>query len=98
EGSETAQMMHVYLPGVPAHGFGHAEDIVPARAEEVIPKPKVGRQFGVVPGETADVVPPHMPVVIVGVHDVAVVPESVPAMLLDLLFVMVNVEGKLSFQ
>ena len=49
-----------------------------------MPQPDVGGQFRVVPREAAHVVAPLVAVAVVGVHDVAVVPEPVPPALLAL--------------
>ena len=87
-----AQVVDVHLAGVPGHGLGEPEDVGPAGAQVGVPEPQVGGEFGVVPGIAADVVPPHMPVEIVGVHHVAVVPEAVPAALLHLAGVEVEEE------
>ena len=84
QGREAAEVVHVDLAGVARHRLGEAEHVGAAGAQEVEPQPDVGRQLRVVPGVAADVVAPHVPVGVVGVHHVAVVPEAVPAVLLPL--------------
>lgn len=81
-------MVDVHLAGVPGHGLGEAEDVGAAGAQVGVPEPEVRGELGVVPGIAADVVPPGVPGGVVGVHDVAVVPEAVPAALLHLVLVV----------
>ena len=73
---EAAQVIAIHFAGVPRHGLGHAEDVGAAGAQEAVPQPHVGAQFGVVPGEAADVVAPHVARAIVLVHHVAVSSRS----------------------
>ena len=87
QSDETSQVIHIHLPGVPAHGLCHAEDISPATAQKTVPQPHIGHQLGVVPGEAADVVAPHVARRVVRVHHVAVVPKTVPVALLHLFLV-----------
>ena len=82
ERREFPEVMHVDFAGVAGHGFGEPECIGAAGAQEIEPQPQVGGELGVVPGEAADVVAPLVAVEVIGVHDVAVVPESVPAALI----------------
>src|SRR5690606_12957600 len=49
------------------------------------------------PCETAYVIPPHMAVVVVRVHNIPVIPKPVPAVLFDLLIVIVYIKGQLCF-
>ncbi|KAF1073003.1 MAG: hypothetical protein GAK45_00038 [Pseudomonas citronellolis] len=94
---ETADMVHVDLAGVPGHRLGHTEHVGTPAAQEVVPEPQVGAQLGVVPGVAADVVAPGVPPLVVGVHDIAEVPETVPAALFDLVAVEVEIEVQLFF-
>ena len=78
---EAPEVMHVDFARVPRHRLGETERVGAARAQEVHPQPHVGGELGVVPGVAADVVAPLVAIEIVRVHDVAVVPEPVPAAL-----------------
>ncbi len=88
EARPLAEVVDVDLAGVPGHGLGEAEDVGAAGAHVREPEPQVGRELGVVPGVAADVVAPLVAGGVVGVHDVAVVPEAVPAALLHLVLVV----------
>src|SRR5271157_5967580 len=83
--------MDVHLAGVAGEGFGGAEGVGAAGAQEVVPEPVVWQQFGVVPGPAADVVFVLVAGLVVLAHHVAVVPESIPAALVHL--VVIEVEG-----
>jgi len=91
EGANLPMWWTVHLAGVAGHGFGQAESVGAAGAEEVVPEPVVGQQFGVVPGPAADVVFVLMARLVVLAHHVAVVPEPIPAALVHL--VVIEVEG-----
>src|SRR5699024_1090429 len=89
---EVAQVVGVHLPGAPGHRLREPERVGGAGAQVVVPEPQVGGQLRVVPRVPAHVVAPHVPVAVVGVHHVAVVPESVPGPLVHLVQV-VGVDG-----
>ena len=84
---EAAEMIDIHFAGVPRHGFGEAEQARVAGAQDAEPQPQVGRQFAIVPGEAANIVAPLVPVRVIGVHDVAMVPEAIPAATIDFGFV-----------
>ncbi len=73
--------------GAASHGFGEAEDVGAAGTEEGIPGDHIGALFGVIPGETAEVIFPGVAGGVVSVHDVAEVPEAVPVVLIDFFFI-----------
>ncbi|GJC96757.1 hypothetical protein ColKHC_05583 [Colletotrichum higginsianum] len=87
EALEVAEVVDVDLARVADEGLGEAVDVLAAGAEEVVPEEQVRRELRVVPGVAADVVAPLVAVRVVGVDEVAVVPEAVPLALLDLLLV-----------
>ncbi len=88
EAGPVAEVVDVDLAGVAGHGLCEAEDVGASGAQVGVPEPEVGRELGVVPGVAADVVAPLVPGGVVRVHDVAVVPEAVPAAHLDLVLVV----------
>ena len=83
-------MVDVDFRSMLCHGLGNLEYICSPSVEEVKPEPEISREFAVIPSEAADVVAPGVAVGVVGVLDVAVVEEAVPALLGDL----VGVEGE----
>ena len=86
-----AEVVHVAFRRMAAHRHGHPPDVGPPGAQEAVPEPHVAGQFRVVPGIPAHVVPPRVPHGIVRVHEVAVVPEPVPPVLVHSLDVIVQV-------
>ncbi|PAV70190.1 hypothetical protein WR25_07701 [Diploscapter pachys] len=84
EALEAAGVIDVDLTRMARHRLCHAEHVGAAGAQIGVPEPQVARQLAIVPGETADVVAPDVPVIVIAVHDVAIIPEAVPATLLDL--------------
>src|SRR5258708_29215912 len=87
EARERTYMMNIDLSGVSRHCLGHSENIGSARAQEKIPKPEIGHQFRVGPGETTHVVTPGVPYAIVRVHEVAVIPKTEPLTLFGFLLI-----------
>ena len=83
-------MIYVHFGSVAAHGNGQIPDVLPSAPEEHIPQPHIGGQLGVVPRESSDIVAPYAPDIVHRVHKVAVVPEAVPASLVDLGLVNVD--------
>ena len=75
---------------MPRHGLGEAEPVGTPGAQEVVPGPQVGAELGIVPGATALVVVPDVTNGIIGVHDIAVVPEAVPTPSLALPDIMLH--------
>lgn len=92
EAGEVAQMVRVDFATVAGLVVGEAVGTRVAGAEEVAPEEEVGGEFGVVPSIASDIVPPLVAVVVVGVDDVAVVSEAVPATLFHLVLVEVDQE------
>ena len=84
-------MIGVHLATVARHGLRHPPDIAAPRAQEVVPEPHRRGQLSIVPGETAHIVAPGVPLWIIGMHDVAIVPEAVPLMLFDGLLIEADV-------
>src|ERR1019366_7059032 len=83
----------VPLAGVARHRLRHAEDVSASGTREAVPQPHIRNQLGVVPCETADIVAPGVTRRFVRVHDVAVVPETVPVALLH--FLLIKREGSI---
>ena len=79
---ERTYMIDIDLTAMAGHRLGHFPDISPSCPEEVIPEPHGGCQFGVIPCIASYIVPPTVPLRIVGMHDVTIVPEAIPLMLL----------------
>ena len=69
------------------HGFCHAIDEFVACAQELVPEHGWGAEFGVVPCVASHVVAPFAVVAVVGMHDVAIVEESVPVVAVYLVVV-----------
>ena len=90
EAGKAAEMVDIHLAGVASHRLGEAKQVRPAGTQVGIPEPEIRREFRIVPGVTAHVVAPHVAVAVVGVHDVAIVPEAVPMALLHLLPVIIE--------
>src|SRR5262249_27141147 len=61
EARKTPEMIDIHFAGVPRHGFGHAEDIGSAGAQEAVPEPHIRPELTVVPGVAAHVVAPFVP-------------------------------------
>ena len=91
QSGKRSEMIHVALRRVAAHSHGHPPKVGTAGAQETVPQPHIGGQFRVVPCVPAHVIPPCMTHGIVGVHKITVVPETVPAMLIDSLHVIVQI-------
>ena len=87
-GAKGPMMIAIGFAGVAGHGFGHAEGVGPAGAEEGVPEEHVGHKLGVGPGPAADIVAPVMAAGVVVVHHVAEVPEAVPFALVDLVAIV----------
>ena len=73
------------------HCSGHTPDVVSTCAQEVVPQPHWRGQLGVIPGKTAYIVTPFLALIIVGVHDIAVVPESIPFVALNVSLISLDV-------
>ncbi|GKT86451.1 hypothetical protein Ct61P_04301 [Colletotrichum tofieldiae] len=91
---EVAEVVDVDLAGVADLRLGEPVDVLAAGAEEVVPEEQVGGELRVVPGVAANVVAPLVTVRVVGVDEVAVVPEAVPLALLHLALVELEEEVK----
>ena len=81
---KAAKMIDIDFACMAGHRFGEAECTRPAAAQHIIPKPQVGRQFAIGPGIAADIIAPDVPILVIRVHDVAMVPEAIPAAPVDL--------------
>jgi hypothetical protein len=79
-----AAVVYVHLAAMTAHRAGKAIDGVIARAQKQQPVDIGVAKLGVLPRAPARVVQPAMPYDIVGVHDVAVIPKTVPPAPLNL--------------
>ncbi len=91
---ESSEVIDVDIPGMPGHRFGQPKGVGIAATQEGVPEPQVRRELGVVPGVPANVVAPDMAVHIVGVHHIAVIPETVPVVLIHLSAVMLDLPGQ----
>jgi len=78
EALEFSYVVAVHLSGVAGHGLSQLEGCWVARAQEGVPQPVVWGQLGVVPGVSANIVLPAVAGYVLGVHEVAVVPEPIP--------------------
>ena len=87
----VAEVVYVDLAHVTTHSLGHAPDILAACAEEAVPQPQVRAKFGVIPRIAADVVFPFVAHGVVGVHEVAIMPEAIPAVLLYSVLIEIDV-------
>ena len=81
-------MIGVHLTAMTGHGLGHSPDIAAPRPEEVIPEPHRRGQFRIIPRKTAHIITPRLPFVVVGMHDVAIVPEAIPLVILDIALIV----------
>ncbi len=97
EALELPQVQDIDLAGVARHRLGHAEHIGASGAQIAVPEEHIRLQFRIVPGETADIVTPDMPVGVIGMHDVAIVPEPVPLPRVYLVEIIVELVGQAVF-
>ncbi len=74
-----------------AHSLCHAPDILAACAQEAIPKPEIRAKLGVVPCVAADIVFPLVAHGVVGVHEIAIIPEAVPSVLVYRFLIEVDI-------
>ena len=86
-----AEVIDVHLGGVSRHGFCHPPDFRSCRAQEGIPQPGDAAQLRIVPGKAAHIVHPFVTDGVVAVHEVAIVPESIPVSLVHGFQVVVEV-------
>ena len=80
---EAAAMIDVDLAGMPRHRLGEAPGLRIAGTQHLVPQPQVRREFAIVPRKAPNVVAPAMPVAVIGMHHVAMVPETVPSAAID---------------
>ncbi|KAI9155495.1 hypothetical protein HJFPF1_08079 [Paramyrothecium foliicola] len=94
-GSQTlpvANVVDVDLTSVAGQSLGEAVDVRATGTKEVLPDKQIRRELRVVPSIASNIVTPLMPVDVVGVHEVTVVQEAVPASLLNLVLVVLDHE------
>ena len=94
EHAERSVVVGIDLGGVVRHGLRHPPDGRVGSAEEVVPQHHVGRQFRVVPCKSPYVVHPLAAMRVETVHDVTVVPKSVPSIAFDCLLIEIHEEGE----
>lgn len=85
-----ADVVYVDVPAVSDLDLGEAVKCRIASAEELIPKEDVRGDLRVIPGVTADVISPCVPVAIVRLVEVAVIPEAVVSSTLSFAFVVLH--------
>ena len=84
-------MISIDLGIVTGHGFGHSPDILTSRTQERVPKPHGGSQLRIVPSVATYIVLPRVAHGVVGMHQVAIVPETIPFLLLNGITVEVEI-------
>src|SRR5690606_1076971 len=80
-------MIQIDFAGMTGHRFRHAEDIRPSSAQETVPEPHIRHQLSILPCTPADIILPGMPYWVVAMHDIPIIPESIPSSLLDLFLI-----------
>ena len=76
-------MIYIHFHRVTSHSLSHAPYVWTSRAQERIPQPRYTAKLSIIPGETAHVVFPFMPYGVVAMHEIAVIPETVPMALVN---------------
>ena len=84
-------VVDIYLGCMAGHSLCHTPNVCTSCAQKIIPKPHIGGQFCIVPSKASDIVSPGVANRVIRMHDVAVVPETIPFVLFDGLFVEVDI-------
>ena len=56
--SKGTYVIHIHLTAMTSHRFSHREEIGTSRSDKIVPEPHRRREFGIVPGIAAHVIPP----------------------------------------
>ena len=85
-----AHVVSVNIRAVAAHCLGKREYVLPAGSYKRVPQPQCRNKLGALPCVAAEIVTPAVTLCVIGVHNVAVIPQAVPAALLNFIFVEVE--------
>ena len=91
---ERTNMICIHLTAMACHSLSHTPDITASRPKEIIPQPHRGGEFCIVPGIAAYIIAPVLTLIIISMHDVAIVPESIPPILLYIALIGIDIFHK----
>src|SRR5574344_428036 len=86
-----ADMINIDFASMPCHSLGESPNITASASKETIPQPHICPQFGIIPGKPAYIVSPLMTDRIVGMHEISIIPKSIPSVLFHGSLVIVNI-------